>query len=430
MSDIYQQIWDADQAQNGISAILDTTSGDPAHGYVKVNSRLHLDDPTLKVLPEVVIPGHKQSTYRLCRELFDNYALPERDPENETAEEREEVHDLVHAMVDTAPMLLARDYVAQSSGTSLTRERWYNTIMEMWFRRFSLGGDPHLSGFEHVVVGEQQGSKAQGYHFWYKYHLDDGFAHLVDDAQERFPGLVDDRIAYLGSRLADGQAQFPESVTISYRWQAPDYEREAMRPLTKPVGGFFVGCSVEGLLALGTVRAHLGARAPKEAQINGGRYSLKLFRSADNLHVRTFYPVFLGGTRPTQPGEPSPPPIEPTPGPAPQPPPVASTLRIIAALVNPHGHDPGNESVTLINTGSEPLVLDDWRLEDKNGRSQVLQGLRLEGGDTLRVRLDPAGAQLSNQGGRIALLSPTGQVAHAVTYSKGQASQSGNTLLF
>jgi hypothetical protein len=57
---------------------------------------------------------------------------------------------------------------------------------------------------------------------------------------------------------------------------------------------FFVGCSIEGLLALGAVRAHLGARAPKEAVINGARYSLKVNPSPNNHHIRTLYPVFLG----------------------------------------------------------------------------------------------------------------------------------------
>ena len=35
-----------------------------------------------------------------------------------------------------------------------------------------------------------------------------------------------------------GQNAFPESVTISYRWDAPDYDRGALRPLVKPIGGF------------------------------------------------------------------------------------------------------------------------------------------------------------------------------------------------
>jgi poly(U)-specific endoribonuclease len=194
MIDIYQQIWDADQASAGVQPILDTMTGDPQTGFVKVNSNLNEQNQDLRVLPEAVIPDSQKSTYDLCRHLFNNYALSERDVEVETPEEREEVHNLVQAMVDTAPMEVAREYVAQATGTSLSRERWYNTLMEMWFRRFSMGGDPHLSGFEHVVVGEQEGGKAQGYHFWYKYYLDDGFARQVDGSVGNFPGLTDDRI--------------------------------------------------------------------------------------------------------------------------------------------------------------------------------------------------------------------------------------------
>lgn len=422
MAGIFQQIWDADQSQSGIKPILDTETGDDAKGYVKVNTSLILDSPGLRVLPEAVIPAHKRQSYDLCRVLFDNYALPERDEEFDTPEEREEVHDLVHAMVDTAPMQVAREYVAQATGASITRERWYNTIMELWFRRFSLGGDPHLSGFEHVVVGEQEGSKAQGYHFWYKYYLDDGFARQVDGAAGNFPGLVDDRIVYLGTRQSAGQGQFPESVTISYRWHAPDYDREDMRPLTKKIGGFFVGCSVEGLLAMGSVRAHVGARAPKEAVINGARYRLKVFRSDNNRHIRTFYPVFLG---PVEESDEIPPPggggITPT---------VAGQVRIIAALVNPEGHDPGNETVTLINSGPLPATLDGWYLLDRNGKRQSLSGLTIAAGDAVRVALDPRGVQLSNNGGRISVVDPSGHAVHTVTYSKGQTKPEGCTVLF
>jgi hypothetical protein len=421
MADIYQQIWHADQSESGIQPILDSESVDHTNGFVKVNSHLRVDAPDLRVLPEVEIPETKRRTYDLCRELFDNYALPERDEENETPMEREEIHDLIHAIVDTAPMQVAREYIAQASGTSLTRERWYNTIMEMWFRRFSMGGDPALTGFEHVVVGEQEGPRAQGYHFWYKYYLDDGFADLTDSPEVEFPGLKDDRIVYLGSKQSAGQAQFPESVTISYKWHAPDYERAKIRPLTKKIGGFFVGCSIEGLLALGAVRAHVGARAPKEAVINGARYSLKVYRSSNNRHIRTFYPVFLGaaegggGKESERNGES---PI------------VAGNVRIVAALINPEGHDPGSETVTLINIGSTAQPLDGWRIEDRNRKTQSLTGMTIEPGSTLRVTLDPAGAQLSNKGGKISLLDDRGNAVHVVTYSKGQARTQGLTTLF
>ena len=419
--DIYQRIWNADQSESGVVPILDTVAGDPELGFVKVNTRLDSQDKSLRAMPDAVIPDAKRRTYDLCRELFDNFALSERDEEQDTPEEREEVHDLVHAMVDTAPMQVAREYVARATDTSITRERWYNTLMEMWFRRFSQGGDPHLSGFEHVVVGEQQGSKAQGYHFWYKYYLDDGFAHMVDDAQAHFPGLEDDRIVYLGTKHKAGQEQYPETLTISYRWFAPDYDRDAIRPLTKPIGGFFVGCSVEGLLAIGSVRAHLGARAPKEAVINGANYSLKLFRSDNNRHVRTFYPMFVGPAVSV--------PDDQDHNHDEVPPVSAGDVRIVAALVNPEGHDPGSETVTLINTGNATERLDGWRLVDRNGRFQSLDGLTIDAGNAARIVLDPQGAQLSNKGGRISLVDTKGHVIHTVTYSKGQTKPDGRTIL-
>jgi hypothetical protein len=324
-------------------------------------------------------------------------------------------------------MQVARDYVARATGTSLSAERWYATLLELWFRRFSSKGDPDLSGFEHVVVGEQEGAKVQGYHFWYKYWLDDGLAREPHIDRARFPGLADDRIVYLKSEAARGQDAFPESVTISFRWNAPDYDARAIRPLTKPVGGFFVGCSVEGLLALGTVRAHLGARAPKEAVINGARYDLKLYRSPDNKNVRTFYPVFLGaaGARPSP--APQPPAAPP---PTTVPPATRGALRILAALVNPMGDDEGGEKVTLINVGVPELRLDGWKLLDRQDHALPLDGQALAPGEARSIVLPRGAVQLSNRGGELRLVEPAGRTVHAVTWSKEQASRQGETIVF
>lgn len=63
MGKIYQQICNADQAQNGIEAILDTEEGFLNRGYVKVNSKLTQNhNPELNVLTEVNIPQHKLKT--------------------------------------------------------------------------------------------------------------------------------------------------------------------------------------------------------------------------------------------------------------------------------------------------------------------------------------------------------------------------------
>ncbi len=424
--DIYQQIWDADQNGSGVKPILDSETGDPNQGYVKVAAAAS-GGPDFKVLTEVVIPERKMRTYRLVTALFDNYALAERDREVETEEERKEIHAFLSAIVDSPPMLVARRYVEQATGTTITTEHWYTTLLEQWFRFFSQGGDPDLSGFEHVVVGEQEGSKVQGYHFWYKYWLDDGLADTIGGS--RFPNLPNDIIDYVRGQYDDGQENFPESVTISFKWDAPDYERGVLRPLTKPKGGFFVGCSVEGLMAMGTVRAHLGARAPKMAVINGALYDMKMFRSNDNQHIRTFYPIYKGpaGEIPVAPSKPEPteptvPPITVTGGP----------VKIMAALVNPMGDDPGKETVTLINTGAETVSLEGWMLLDAmNHRYQVSdQAAEIRGGEVFVIRLPKNSVQLSNKGGEIRLLNRDGKVVHQVSYTKAQAREQGVTILF
>ena len=427
MSDIYQEIWNADQAANGVNAVFDNQPLTPAlqdSGYVKVNHQLNVRDQNLRVLPEVRIPPQKKRTYDLCRAMFNNYALAEPIREVETPQEREEVHNFLQAILDTPPMQVARAYIEAAIGTTVSRERWYTMVLEIWFRRFSAGGDPDLSAFEHVIVGEQEGAKVQGYHFWYKYYLDDGFAAEVDGTRGNFPGLSNDRIAYLQSFATEQQKAFPESVTISYRWNAPDYDARARRPLTKPKGGFFVGCSAEGLIAMGTVRAHVVANAPKEAVINGGRYDLKVFRSPDNKNLRTFYPVFLGAAPPQGGGGTGSGGGTPTPGT------VNGPVRIVGALLNPVGDDPGRETVSLINTGSTNVSLAGWRLVDKQNHHYEITDLVLAGGSAATVLLPENSVQLSNKGGEIRLVNPLNQTVHRVSYSREQALREGETIVF
>ncbi len=425
--DIYQEIWNADQSGSGVKPILDSEIGDPAQGYVKVAASAD-GGPDFKVLTEVVIPESKMRTYRLVTALFDNYALPERAPEVETQAERDEIHAFLSAIVDSPPMLVARRYVEQAAGTTITTERWYTTLLEQWFRFFSQGGDPHLSGFEHVVVGEQEGSKVQGYHFWYKYWLDDGFATVIDG--DSMSPKKDDRIVYVRGQYGDGQENFPESVTISFKWNAPDYDHNEFRPLTKKIGGFFVGCSIEGLMAMGTVRAYLGARAPKMAVVNGALYDMKMFRSNNNQHIRTFYPIYLGPATPHEnnhdddgSGSSSHNNNQPV---------IASPVKIMAALVNPMGDDAGKETVTLINTGAETVSLEGWMLLDAmNHRYQVSdQAAKIGAGEVFVIRLPKNSVQLSNKGGEIRLLNRDGKVVHQVSYTKAQAREQGITILF
>jgi poly(U)-specific endoribonuclease len=287
--EVYQRIWDLDQSANGIPAIGVDEAGDPAQGFVRVDERGGRD-PAHRLFAEVQIPAHKRRTYDLCKALFDNYRLDQSRAEDNRPEAAREILELLEALAETAPMAAAREHLAAQNG-DYSREQWQELIFDLWFRQFDDGRNLDLSGFEHVAVGEQKGGKVNGHHFWYKDYLDDWAAFSGEDDID-YDGTRYDGPKRSEGRLAAIGRGVPEVVALAYGWDAYDYENGQRRPLYKPIGGFWVGCSIEGLLALGTVRFF--ERGHIETAINGARYEVELYRSPDGRSVRTFFPRFLG----------------------------------------------------------------------------------------------------------------------------------------
>ena len=106
------------------------------------------------------------------------------------------------------------------------------------------------------------------------------------------------------------------------------------------------------------------------------------------------------------------------------------SVRIVAALVNPEGADPGLETATLLNTTPETVGLSGWSIVDKNKKVTELGDVSIKPGDAYRKTLDGNGAQLGNKGGAISLLDKNGVKVHGVSYSKKQAKKSGYTIVF
>jgi hypothetical protein len=103
---------------------------------------------------------------------------------------------------------------------------------------------------------------------------------------------------------------------------------------------------------------------------------------------------------------------------------------IIAATVNPAGHDPGMERVLLLNTLATTVTLNGWTLADKNKHRHPLDGITLEAGEVTAVTLPGTTIQLSNQGGIITLLNSEGLKVHGVQYNKNDVSEQGRTIVF
>lgn len=119
---------------------------------------------------------------------------------------------------------------------------------------------------------------------------------------------------------------------------------------------------------------------------------------------------------------------DPGPGDDPNPSEPDHRVRIVAAKVNPVGADPGKETVTLLNTTSEPVSLANWQIADRAKKKEPLSGI-LAPGETKVVTLRGT-AQLGNQGGIITLLNDRGLKVHGVAYTAGQARREGETIVF
>jgi uncharacterized protein YukJ len=105
-------------------------------------------------------------------------------------------------------------------------------------------------------------------------------------------------------------------------------------------------------------------------------------------------------------------------------------VRIVGALVNPVGHDPGLESVTLLNLSPEPIDLAGWQIANRNDDRFMIAGESIGAGETMRIALPADIAPLGNNGGEISLLDRQAARVHGVAYTSAQASRQGWTLAF
>ena len=109
---------------------------------------------------------------------------------------------------------------------------------------------------------------------------------------------------------------------------------------------------------------------------------------------------------------------------------MKKSIVIIAAMVNPAGHDPGRERVMLLNTTAGSIELSGWSLADKNKRKHPLPPQTLEPGEVITITLPGDTLQLSNKGGIITLLDDKGIKIHGVQYTKRDVIGQGCTIVF
>ncbi|MCU4831880.1 hypothetical protein OCF61_03195 [Bacillus cereus] len=278
MSNIYQEIWDADMSENGIKATFDKTNIDyKEEGYILVDPKNVPKSEQLnhQLFKEVFIPARKITSYTLFEKLFNNFYLDPHLREDNTVEEQGEVDALLKHAIQSKAMKLCRTYVESKKETTLSDEQWYTYLHNIWFLQYNRGSSFNLSGFERVFIGEMntRGNSLVGYHFWYKYYFDD------------ITG-PNDKIIYLGPKDTNN---VPDVITLAYTIEASDNKNDGIT-LLKNKSGFFVGLSPEGLLAIGTARFADTMSEHKIIEINNQKYDLVMYTNGKRS-MMTFYPV-------------------------------------------------------------------------------------------------------------------------------------------
>ena len=144
-----------------------------------------------------------------------------------------------------------------------------------------------MSGFEHVIVGDESRSGGiGGHHFWWKFLLDQlagtadsvGHHYRYEAGQNRY--------------VTPPGEDYPLVATFGMRWKPED------RQLYSPKKGFFVGCSPEFMIAHGTLGLLIEQKfdAHQTVELDGGEFELVVHASTQpdrrlGDQIRTVYPV-------------------------------------------------------------------------------------------------------------------------------------------
>lgn len=435
MNSIYHDLWGLDLLHNGMSVTARDRNGDWIHpnADIKLDEQDEASRHSPDAAPNPLFQSVNESklargTYPALISLLDNYVLDPRLSEDHIQDNRVELNEInafLDAVINTAVMERARNYVESDLGFSLSQSELREHLLRLWFELYTNHYNripvAFCSGFEHVFVGEgkTRGRGIGGYHSWVKYYLDE----------------KNDRIDFKGfnydnnfSRSSRAGSYNPFVATISMDWQPLDMNGNPGRLLSKDLGGFFVGQSPELQLAMPTVAyfesitgnySNTTKPTEKEVLLQEGVFKLVLYRNTTpdqtpGDKIRSFFPKFI---KPASPGESDLP--NPQTGDTPVSSPQNNGKIIISrALVNPEGSDVGREWVEIHNNSEEIIDLSSWALADKMSRKEGLYGA-IEPNKTRRFtvpRLTNSAMQLGNGGGKISLIDEGGTVISQVEY--------------
>jgi len=165
--------------------------------------------------------------YRKLAALYDNYDARQTIVEDHTEQEQQEEWDFLKLVLESDIMQETYSFLAGKGIFSGTYEDWGNKLYTLWFGQYVRKGALSTSGFEHVFIGEIDGSKVSGFHNWFHWYT-----------QEK-SGNINYLGWWRGGEFGES-AQFGRGLEFTYTWDGN----------AKPYGSMFIGTSPQLELAL------------------------------------------------------------------------------------------------------------------------------------------------------------------------------------
>jgi len=301
---IYEQILITDQKYNGVKAISSSSFSklkpdEVSYFTQKTGCVIFNEEGTSKdpIFNKVYIPKDKCGTYLLCQKLFENHKLLQRMPPLDKdkysqllKEDKDDVNNLIEGIYSKPILQQVREIVS----ITMNDDEWKSYLKKLWWQRHeteSAHDARDLCAFEQIILGGRKRSTPNflPYSFWFKYYFDE----IQRDAIE-YPN-------YFKSKIVNKMSNKPvtEFIEIMYQYYAKDTNSKKDEKLCVTYGGgFFVGISIEGMIALGTLLHFYGRTI--QTSIFGVTYDLYVRieqdKTTDEKCLRAFNPRFIGGS--------------------------------------------------------------------------------------------------------------------------------------
>ncbi|KAL6478988.1 hypothetical protein MHYP_G00124210 [Metynnis hypsauchen] len=272
LSDIFNELWKLDV--NRFKAGTDyRISLQGKAGYIPSGSTTatdHASSPLFSYVNENKLKSI--TTYARFMKLLDNYERATGVAEKVTSEEVTENNAFLDAILETAVMKRAHQYLVKKGKSQSNLRQFKSQLYYMWFRLYhrERNGGEDSSGFEHVFVGETKfGNEIMGLHNWVQFYLQEK-QHLLD-----YKGYK--------ARHNDMPDEDDHVLNVQFSWHG----------LVKPVGSTFIGVSPEFEMAIFTILFLTSTEKTTIAVVNMAEYQLEMVVHRHGRSIGTSYPKLL-----------------------------------------------------------------------------------------------------------------------------------------